>query len=116
MKIQALQPDDYASPDITLTRIGWTPESTDLHINLVSLKPGESIAEHVNETLDVLLTCLFGAGELHIDEETVPLVPGTVALIPQGSRRSIVANNNTLRYTTCHRKRGGLLPTIKART
>lgn len=86
------------------------------NVNLVSLKPGEAIADHVNETLDVLLTCLFGAGELHVDDDIIALVPGTVVLIPQGARRSIVANDNTVRYTTCHRKRGGLMPTIRART
>jgi quercetin dioxygenase-like cupin family protein len=107
---------DYGSPSRSLPRIAWTPESTDLHVNLVALGAGEEIGEHVNESLDVLLTCLAGEGELHIDDDVIPLASGTVCVIPMGSRRRIVAGNNMLRYTTCHRKRGGLMPTVQSRS
>jgi quercetin dioxygenase-like cupin family protein len=107
---------DYGSPSRSLPRIAWTPESTDLHVNLVALDAGEEIGEHVNESLDVLLTCLVGQGELRIDDEAIPLGSGTVCVIPMGSRRRIVAGNNMLRSTTCHRKPGGLMPTIQSRS
>jgi quercetin dioxygenase-like cupin family protein len=84
-------------------------------VNLVVLHGGEAIGEHVNQTLDVLLTCLAGEGGLHVDGKHVPLTPGTVALIPLGTRRRVVAGDSGLRYTTCHRKRGGIMPTIHRR-
>lgn len=110
-----IQPGAYASPDTHLPRIAWTPESTDLHVNLVALGANEEIGEHVNESLDVLLTCLTGDGEIRVDADVIPLTAGTVILIPMGAQRHIVAGNNTLRYTTCHRKRGGLMPKMKKR-
>lgn len=115
MATDVIQPDSYASAETILPRIAWTPESTDLHINLVSLNAGEGIGEHVNQALDVLLTCLAGSGELHVDEDIIPLIPGTVVLIPMGASRSVVANDNMIRYTTCHRKRGGIMPTVTSR-
>ena len=106
-----LQPEFYASADHDLPRIAWTPESTDLHVNLVTLGANEEIGEHVNESLDILLTCLAGEGHIRLGEDVIPLTAGTVILIPMGAGRHIVAGNTMLRYTTCHRKRGGLMPT-----
>jgi hypothetical protein len=37
--------------------------------------------------------------------------PGSIALIGKGSTRGVVAGPSGVRYTTCHRKRGGLMPT-----
>jgi quercetin dioxygenase-like cupin family protein len=116
MPANVLQPTAYATPETPLPRIAWAPEIADLHVNLVALNASESIGEHVNESLDVLLTCLAGEGELRIDDEIIPLIPGTVAVIPRGTRRGIVAGNNMLRYMTCHRKRGGLMPTLRSRS
>lgn len=115
MPLDVLQPDAY-SPVRDLPRIAWTPASDDLHLNLVSLKPGEEIGDHVNQTLDVVLTCLAGSGTLTADGEAVTLHPGTIAMIPQGAQRRVVAGNDGLRYTTCHRKRGGLVPTARRKT
>lgn len=111
MPVDVLQPEAWTEQD--LPRIAWTPASDDLHLNLVSLKPREEIGEHVNQALDVVLTCLAGEGTLHVEDEEVPLRPGTVAMIPMATRRRIVAGNNTLRYTTCHRKRGGIMPVAR---
>lgn len=111
MRADVLQPEDYAA-DRDLPRIAWTPASTDLHLNLVILTPGEEIGAHVNQTLDVVLTTLAGNGTLVVDDEPVPLQPGTIALIPQGASRHVVAGDNGLRYITCHRKRGGIMPTL----
>jgi quercetin dioxygenase-like cupin family protein len=96
-------------------RIRWTPESDDLHVNLVDLRPGEEIGEHTNTALDVLLTCLTGGGTLVVDGETIVMRAGSVVLIPRGARRAVIAGESGVRYTTCHRKRGGLMPTVSRR-
>ncbi len=94
-------------------RIMWSPKSDDLHINLVDLRGNEEIEDHVNEALDVLLTCLAGDGTLVIDGESVSMVTGSVALVPKGARRAVIAGPDGMRYTTCHRARGGLMPSVK---
>lgn len=112
MPLNVLQPDAW-NTDHDLPRIAWTPESTDLHVNLVSLRAGEEIGAHVNHALDVVLTCLAGRGTLDVEGESVPLRPGTVAVIPKGASRRVVAGDNVLRFTTCHGKRGGLVPSVR---
>lgn len=115
MSLDVLQPDTY-HVNRDLPRVAWTPASDDLHLNLVSLKPGEEIGEHVNQALDVVLTCLAGEGTLKVDGESIPLQPGTIAMIPRGANRRVVASDNALRYSTCHRRRGGMMPTIRRHT
>lgn len=115
MAVQAIQHQEYDMVDASLPRILWIPESTDLHVNLVVLHGGEAIAEHVNEALDVLLTCLASDGDLHIGGERISLKAGTVVLVPLGTGRGVVAGSEGLRDTTCHRKRGGIIPTLHAR-
>lgn len=104
---------EYQLGDRSLARIAWAPGSTDLHVNLVVLHPGEVVGAHVNATLDVLITCLAGEGELRVDDACVALAPGTIALVPAGAKRGVVAGNTGLRYTTCHRKRGGIVPSVQ---
>lgn len=93
-------------------RIAWSPNTDDLHMNVVVLRPYEGIPAHINQTLDVVVTCLQGTGVLTIDEEPIVIEAGSIALIPRGSERQITANDETLVYTTVHRKRGGLMPTV----
>lgn len=115
MSIDAIHAADYQTAETPHRRIRWTPESSDLHVNLVDLRSGEEIGEHVNTVLDVLLTCLGGDGELVVDDDHVPLHAGTIALIPKGARRGVIAGEDGVRYTTCHMRRGGLMPTTNAR-
>ncbi len=75
MTAEVIHLKDYDLMDASLPRIAWAPESTDLHVNLVMLYPGESIGKHVNETLDVLLTCLAGEGEAQVDGDVIPSHP-----------------------------------------
>ena len=91
-------------------RIRWTPESADLHLNLVDLRPGEELPPHVNASLDVVLTCLHGSGTLVADGDNIPMHPGSIALIAKGSTRGVISGPDGMRYTTCHLKRGGLMP------
>jgi quercetin dioxygenase-like cupin family protein len=115
MSIEAIHPADYNVPSLPHIRIRWTPESTDLHLNLVDLRAGEEISEHVNTALDVILTCLDGSGTLLVDGKRIDLTPGSIAMITKGLRRAIIAGDRGMRYTTCHQKRGGLIPTISSK-
>jgi quercetin dioxygenase-like cupin family protein len=115
MAFDVIHRDDYGDPDAPHSRIRWTPGSEDLHVNLVDLRAGEEIGEHVNTALDVLLTCLGGRGSLVVDGEAIEMSAGSLALIPRGARRAVIAGEAGMRYTTCHRKRGGLMPTVSRR-
>jgi quercetin dioxygenase-like cupin family protein len=115
MPIETIHARDYTDEHAPHIRIRWTPESTDLHVNLVDLRAGEMIGMHVNASLDVVMTCLNGDGTLTVDGESLSMEAGSIALIPKGARREIVAGEVGMRYTTCHQKRGGLMPTIRRR-
>lgn len=97
------------------TRIRWVPETEDLHMNVVHLRPGEEIGEHVNAALDVIITCLQGDGVLTADDARTAMQAGSIALIPRGANRHIQAGDQGMVYTTVHRKRGGILPTLPSR-
>lgn len=101
-----------ADSDQDTPRVAWSPDTDDLHMNVVVLRPYEGIPAHTNQSLDVILTCLQGTGVVTIDEEPTPISAGSIVLIPCGSERQITANDETLVYTTVHRKRGGLMPTV----
>lgn len=90
----------------------WSVNSEQLNVNLVRLPAGESIAEHVNAELDVLLVVFEGLGELLVDGVVSRLAPGVAALIPAGRSRALRCAQGPLVYITCHRRRPGLLPTF----
>jgi len=93
----------------------WQPSTDDLHMNVLVLRGGEEIAPHMNRALDVIVTCLRGSGTITIDDEPVPMLPGSIVLISQGTNRHIQAGDSGMVYTTVHRKRGGLMPTVSSR-
>jgi quercetin dioxygenase-like cupin family protein len=89
--------------------VHWTlPGPSDLNANLVHLAPGSSMAEHVNREVDVLLVVVAGAGTLRVDGNGVTLDSLTVAHVPKGSTRALVAGDAGLSYLTVHRRRGPL--------
>lgn len=109
-----MKPDDFALDDLPTEHVrnAWQPETDDLHMNVIVLRPGEQIGEHINQTLDVVVTCLRGSGTIAVDQDRIDVEPGSIVLIRQGARRDIQAGNDGMVYTTVHRKRGGLIPTI----
>lgn len=111
MPVDVIHAATYRTRTTPHRRIRWTPGSADLHLNLVDLRPGEEIAGHVNTALDVVLTCLDGSGTLVVDGDNIDMEPGSVAMIARGSTRAVIAGPDGIRYTTCHGKRGGLMPT-----
>lgn len=99
-------------PDEHLRNV-WQPDTEDLHMNVLVLRPGEQIEKHINQVLDVIVTCLRGSGTISINLESIDIESGSIVLIRQGAERGIEAGPDGLIYTTVHRKRGGLMPTMK---
>lgn len=92
----------------------WSlPHGGDLDANIVRLERGHSIAEHVNDDVDVLIVVWRGDGRLAIDEGSVRLRAGVVTNVPRGTRRTITAGEADLVYVSVHRRRDGLA--IRAR-
>lgn len=80
----------------------------DLDANVVRLRPGDTIGEHVNDEVDVLVVVWSGDGELTSDGRSVPLRSGVVVQIERGARRSIAAGPDGVTYLSVHRRRDGL--------
>lgn len=91
----------------------WQPDTDELHMNVLVLRAGEQIDKHINQVLDVIVTCLRGSGTITINGDQLDVASGSIVLIRQGSERVIQAGPDGMVYTTVHRKRGGIMPTIK---
>jgi quercetin dioxygenase-like cupin family protein len=107
--------DGLAGVDLaTLDRSGssgavWSlPHGGDLDANAVWLQPDDTIREHVNDEVDVLVVVWSGTGELTVDGRALPLRPGVVASVERGARRGIRADGDGLTYLSVHRRRDGL--------
>lgn len=83
----------------------------DLNVNLVRLLPDESLEAHINTEVDVLLVGIAGAGTVELDGGDEPLDAGNAIYVPKNTRRAIRAGSHGVTYLTCHRRRGGLMPT-----
>ena len=93
----------------------WTAESDDLNVNLLVFHRGQSVDEHVNAEVDVLLVGVDGEGVVTIDGEPHALPPGHTVIVPKGARRSTRVMGDRFAYLTCHRRRPGLIPTVGKR-
>lgn len=109
--------DQFHLTDIPTDHIrnAWQPDTDELHMNVLVLRTGERIEKHVNQVLDVIVTCLKGSGTITIDEEDFEVVAGSIVLIRRGMERIIAAGPDGITYTTVHRKRGGIMPTVSKR-
>ncbi|MFJ2443494.1 hypothetical protein ACIOWG_24240 [Streptomyces sp. NPDC087658] len=79
-----------------------------LDANVVRLAPGNGVAEHSDDVLDVLLVVLDGHGRLSTPAGSEPLTPHSVVWLPRTSRRALTAGERGLVYLTAHRRRPGL--------
>lgn len=87
----------------------WSlPHDGDLDANVVRLRAGNAIDEHVNGEVDVLVVVWSGTGALDVDDTTTSLAPGVLASIPKGARRSVRAVGDDLTYLSIHRRRDSL--------
>ncbi|MGH2368800.1 MAG: AraC family ligand binding domain-containing protein, partial [Chloroflexota bacterium] len=59
---------------------------------------------------DVLVVVVAGAGVAEVDGRSYRLAPGTMLLIPRGTRRAIHSTTEALVYVSCHRRRPRLQP------
>jgi quercetin dioxygenase-like cupin family protein len=91
-------------------RVLWSHTTRDLNVNVIALRPGEEIGEHVNSAVDVLLVALQGEGIVSIEGQTETIHAGQALIIPKGMSRSICCEAADFVYLTCHIKRPGLQP------
>ena len=85
----------------------WGLDSSQLNANLVTLRAGESMPEHRNDEVDVLLLVRSGSATLTIDDDLHAIGTDTVALIPRGTRRGL-SSETGVTYLTVHARRDGL--------
>ena len=86
----------------------WGLACDDLNATLLAWPAGHEVAEHTNEDLDVLLVVLGGSGTVAVDGRPQDVAEQQALLIPKGSRRSIRAGDDGIRYLSIHRRRGPL--------
>ena len=86
----------------------WGTASEELNATLLVWREGEGQPEHVNAERDVALVVLAGGGTLVVDGAEHPLSEGTLAIVPRGATRAVVAGSHGLRCVSIHRRRGGL--------
>ena len=87
----------------------WSlPHGGDLDVNLVRLAPGETIGEHVNHDVDVLIVIREGDGELSVDGVVHGLTDSVLACVARGASRSLRAGEHGLAYLSVHRPRPAL--------
>jgi mannose-6-phosphate isomerase-like protein (cupin superfamily) len=92
----------------------WTLRSQDLDVNLLVFAAGEGVAEHANDEVDVLLVGVAGEGSVTVEGRSHRLEAGYAVLVPKGTRRSTRAGSARFAYLTCHRRRAGLQPMVRA--
>jgi quercetin dioxygenase-like cupin family protein len=85
----------------------------DLNVNLVRLLPDDYLEAHINTEVDVLLVGIAGAGIVELDGGDESLDAGSAIYVPKNMRRAIRAGSQGVTYLTCHRRRGGLMPTSR---
>lgn len=90
----------------------WSQSTDDLNVNLVVLTTGNSIAEHVNGEVDVLLVGVEGSGHITIDGQATALAAGQLIIVPKDVPRSITPTGARFAYLTCHKRRARLWPIV----
>jgi quercetin dioxygenase-like cupin family protein len=64
--------------------------------------------------VDVLLVGIDGTGVVEIDGRQYPVQPGQAVIIPKGSHRAVHCDADHFAYLSCHRRRSGLMPAMRA--
>ena len=90
----------------------WSAESS-LQTNLVRLAPGARIDAHAEMQLDVVVSLLVGSLELTLDDGARTAAAPAVVVLPAGTRRALLAGPDGATYLTVHRRRDGLMPTVR---
>ena len=105
-------PDAVPSVDLARLAAGgnhpgalWRLDGEDLQANLVRLGQGDRIERHRNDEVDVLMMVVSGRGELTVAGQVHQLAPMTLAHLPKGTVRAVVAVEGPLAYLSVHRRR-----------
>ncbi|WP_406110220.1 hypothetical protein [Kitasatospora purpeofusca] len=104
--VEALLREAGADTTGALWRLTGTERQLDA--NVVRLRPGASVAAHVEPDLDVLVLGLAGRGSLRCAGVEHALEPGALRLLPRGAERAVAAGAEGVVYLTVHRRRPGL--------
>lgn len=86
----------------------WSAAPEGVHVNLVAMEPTEAIGAHVNDAVDVLVVVLVGSGTLTVDDRPFDLRAQRAVLVPKGTRRSLTAAGDGIRYLSIHAERAPL--------
>ncbi len=87
----------------------WSAAPEGLNVNLVVLGPGQAIAAHRNDELDVLVVVLAGAASIAVDDVVHDVRATGALVVPRGALRSVTPSGaDGVRYLTVHRRRSGL--------
>lgn len=99
-----------APPDQAVAGALWrlAEPGRQLDANVVRLPPARRVDPHTEPDLDVLLLVVAGDGTLLSAEGTQPLGAGSLAWLPHGSTRGLVAGAAGMSYLTVHRRRPGM--------
>ncbi|MEV2211881.1 hypothetical protein AB0H86_10560 [Streptomyces sp. NPDC050997] len=79
-----------------------------LDANIVRIPSEQRVETHAEPDLDVLLVVVAGDGTLVTPDGPCPLVEGSLAWLPHGSTRGLVAGRRGMSYLTVHRRRPGM--------
>ena len=70
---------------------------------LMSVEPGGEIGDETHDDVDQVLVFVEGMGEAILDETHLPIEPGSVVVVPAGTRHNFVANgDSTLKLYTVY--------------
>jgi quercetin dioxygenase-like cupin family protein len=104
--LRPLLTDAEAVPAGVVWRL--TEPGRQLDANVLRLPAGEVVETHTEPDLDVLVVVVSGTGSLESPDGPLALRTGTMAWLPRGSTRRLVAGDGGLGYLTIHRRRPGL--------
>lgn len=82
-----------AHENVDFRRVLFTTERSQLV--LMSVDPGGEIGDEVHDDVDQVLVIVDGNGEAILDAEHVAIRPGSVVVVPAGTRHNFVANGDS---------------------
>ncbi|MCC6745099.1 MAG: cupin domain-containing protein [Acidobacteria bacterium] len=92
--------DKYFSSDVPsqarankdFRRVLFTTERSQLV--LMTIQPGDEIGEEVHHDIDQILVFVDGVGEAVFDGDRSPVGPGSVVVVPGGTRHNFIAGKD----------------------
>ncbi len=104
--LQPLLADHSAQPSGVVWRLAEGGRQLDA--NVLNLPAGQTIDNHAEPDLDVLLVIVAGSVTMGTETGLLTLVPGELVWLPRGSTRSFTAGTDGVAYLTVHQRRPGM--------